>query len=209
MPTTQQPVPTIKEARRAMYRQQILAAAEHEFGRAGFEQVRVESIAATAGVSLATVYKTFAGKLDVWNVLHAERMAALLDAVAAATPGGGTALDRLLAGIAAVGRFLAGHETYLDLNLRAGTGWASRPDEGRGVQRTVWSAGLDMIASGVEAAVADGSVAEIRPRVAAGMVVSALQVWLSDWVASGRDRPADDVIDEITVRLRWMLTGAA
>lgn len=210
MPTrekTPAPVPSIQEARRAMYRQQLLAAAEHEFGRAGFDRVRMEKIAATAGVSLATVYKTFAGKADLWDALHAERMEALLASVAGATPAEGSALDRLLAGIAEVGRFLAGHDDYLDLNLRVGFGWASSADEGRGVQRTVWSAGLEMIAAGIEAAIAEGSVREIRPRVAAGMVVSALQVWLSEWVGSGRDRDADDVIDEMTLRLRWLLTG--
>lgn len=210
MPTKergQAPVPSIQEARRAMYRQQILAAAEHEFGRAGFDQVRMETIAATAGVSLATVYKTFSGKAEIWDALHAERMEALLASVAAATPDDGPALDRLLAGIAAVGRFLAGHDDYLALNLQVGFGWASSADEGRGVQRTVWSAGLEMIASGIEAAIAEGSVREIRPRVAAGMVVSALQVWLSEWAGSGRDRDADEVIDEMALRLRWLLAG--
>ena len=45
-----------------------------------------------------------------------------------------------------------------------------------------------MIAAGVEAAGAAGELADLRPRIAAGMVVSALQVWLADWVESGRDR---------------------
>lgn len=200
-------VSTIHEARRAMYRRQILAAAEQEFARAGFDQVRMESIAAAAGVSLATVYKTFAGKLDIWDALHADRMQALLASVDDATPDDGSALDRLLGGIAVVARFLADHDDYLDLNLRAGFSWAGNADDGRGVQRSVWSAGLDMIASGIQASVAEGSVRDIRPRVAAGMVVSALQVWLSEWVESGRDRSADAVIDEMTQRLRWMLAG--
>ena len=117
------------------------------------------------------------------------------------------ALERLLSGVAAVAGFLTDHASYLDLSIRAGFGWASGADDGRGEQRTVWTAGLDMIAAGVEAAVADGDVPDIRPRVAAGMVVSALQVWLSDWVASGRDRPPEGVIDELVLRVRWLLVG--
>jgi AcrR family transcriptional regulator len=199
---------SIQEARREMYRRQILGAAELEFGRTGFTDARMEAIASTAGVSLATVYKTFAGKLDIWNALHTDRMAALLSAVEAATRTSATPFERLLAGVAAVARFLAEHEGYLDLNLRAGFGWASNAEGGQGVQRTVWSAGLDMVSAGVEAAVERGELPDIRPRVAAGMIVSALQVWLADWVSSGRDRPAEVVIDELTLRLRWLLVGA-
>ena len=36
------------------------------------------AIAKAADLSLATVYKTFAGKREIWNELHAERMTALL-----------------------------------------------------------------------------------------------------------------------------------
>jgi AcrR family transcriptional regulator len=203
-PTT---MPSIREARRQMYRQQILGAAEREFGRAGFAEVRMESIAATAGISLATVYKTFAGKVDIWDALHAERMRALLASVDDASRAATSPLDRLLTGVAAVARFLAEHEDYLNMNLRAGFDWAGGAEGARGVQRTVWSAGIDMIASGVEAAIAAGEMPAIRPRVAAGMVVSALHVWLADWAGPARDRQADEVIEEMTIRLRWLLAG--
>lgn len=209
MPTREQasPVPAIQDARRAMYRRQILAAAEHEFARAGFDGVRMEAIAATAGVSLATVYKTFAGKADIWDALHADRMEALLASVGDATPAEGSALDRLLAGIAGVARFLMENDDYLDLNLHAGFSWAGSVEEGRGVQRSVWSAGQETLAAGIKAANEDGSVRELRPAIAVGMIVSGLQVWLSEWAASGRDRDAGEVIDEMTLRLRWLLTG--
>jgi AcrR family transcriptional regulator len=198
---------TIDQARREMYHRQILTAAEQEFSKAGFGRAKMDAIAATAGVSLATVYKTFSGKNAIWDALHAERMAALLASVNASAQGAASALDRLLAGVDTVAHFLTDHESYLDLSIQAGFGWASGADEGRGEQRTVWTAGLDMIAAGIETAVAAGELPEVRPRVGAGMVVSALQVWLSDWVASGRDRHPDEVIDEMTTRVRWLLAG--
>ena len=198
---------TIDQARREMYHRQILTAAEQEFSKAGFARAKMDAIAATAGVSLATVYKTFSGKNAIWDALHAERMAALLASVNASAQGADSAFDRLLAGVDTVAHFLTDHESYLDLSIRAGFGWASGADEGRGVQRTVWTAGLDMIAAGIETAAAAGELPDIRPRVGAGMVVSALQVWLSDWVASGRDRHPDVVIDEMTTRVRWLLAG--
>ncbi|WP_200871883.1 TetR/AcrR family transcriptional regulator [Actinomadura welshii] len=202
-------MPDIRDARRQMYREQILTAAEHEFSRSGFTDARMESIAATAGVSLATVYKTFSGKLDIWDALHDERMRLLLARVDLATQTAASPLQRLLTGVATVARFLTEHEDYLDLNLRAGISWASGADGGRGVQRTVWSAGLDRLARGIEAAIAAGELPDIRPRVGAGMIVSALQVWLADWAETARDRQADTVIDELTTRLRWLLTGQA
>jgi len=48
-------------------------------------------------------------------------------------------------------------------------------------------------------------VAPLRPAVAAGLVVSALQVWLSDWLRSGRDRPVADVVTELVDHLRRSL----
>jgi AcrR family transcriptional regulator len=198
---------SLEESRREMYRRQVLTAAEHEFGRAGYGSARMEAIATTAGVSLATVYKAFNGKLDIWNALHADRMDALLATVEAATRDASSALERLLGGIATVARFLTEHDAYLDLNLRAEFAWAGNTDGGHGVQRTVWSAGLETVAAGVRAALANGELQDIRPRIAAGMIVSALQMWLADWVASGRDRMPEEVIDEMMLRLRWMLVG--
>ncbi len=81
--------------------------------------------------------------------------------------------------------------------------WASA--EGVGVQRTVWSDGLRTIEEGYAAAARAGDVAPLRPAVAAGLVVSALQVWLSDWLRSGQDRPAADVVTELVDHLERSL----
>ena len=62
-----------------------------------------------------------------------------------------------------------------------------------GVQRTVWGSGLHMIAAGVEPRFPQESCRP-RPRIAAGLVVSALQVWLADWVESDRDREPSVVV---------------
>jgi AcrR family transcriptional regulator len=83
--STARSTPSIRDARRQMYRQQILIAAEFEFAQSGFTEAKVSAIAAAADVSLATVYKNFEGKDEIWDVLHAQRMNELVDAIRVAT----------------------------------------------------------------------------------------------------------------------------
>ncbi|MFN3340309.1 MAG: TetR/AcrR family transcriptional regulator [Dietzia sp.] len=195
-----------REERLHGYRQQIIHAAEREFGKAGFAATPMNSIAATAGLSLATVYKSFSGKAEIWDALHRTRMDALVEAVNQADTGE-PGLERLQGGLRSVFLFLAEHPAYLDMNLRAGGGWASSVEGAHGIQRTVWSSGLEVIAAGMQAAADRGELAGLNPRVAAGMAISALQVWLSEWVASGRVEDPEVLVDDMTRRLRLMLTN--
>lgn len=197
-------MPAVDE-RRSLYRDLVLAAAEREFARVGFAEAKMAAIAKAADLSLATVYKTFAGKSEIWNDLHAERMTALLALVDERVAATHSPVERLLSGIGAVADFLMRHDAYLELSLGAGAGWLTAGGT-TGVQRTVWSSGLDTIAAGVEASLAAGELADLRPRIAAGLVVSALQVWLADWVESGRDREPEVVAADLVAHLRAMLT---
>jgi len=196
---------SVTEERRSLYRDRVLAAAELEFARVGFADAKMAVIARSADVSLATVYKTFPGKTEIWNDLHAERMSDLLAGVDERVAGTESPLERLLGGITAVAEFLTSHDAYLELSLHAGSGWLTA-SAGHGVQRTVWGSGLDTIAAGVQAARDAGELADLRPRIAAGLVVSALQVWLADWVESGRDRDPGAVVQDLVSHLRSMLT---
>lgn len=195
----------IGDERRQLYRDLVLDAAEAEFARVGFADTKMAAVARAADLSLTTVYKAFPGKAEIWNDLHARRMAALLALVDERTAEASSPLDRLLTGIAAVAGFLVDHDAYLRLSLGADAGWLTTTGS-TGVQRTVWGSGLEMIAAGVEASYAAGEISDLRPRIAAGMVVSALQVWLADWVESDRDRPAAEVVADLTDRLRILLT---
>lgn len=189
------------------YRQQILHAAEREFGKAGFAATPMNAIAATAGLSLATVYKSFSGKAEIWDALHRTRMDALLEAVNK-TDTGEPGLERLLKGLRSVFLFLAEQTAYLDMNLRAGGGWAGGAESARGTQRTVWGSGLEVIAAGMQAAADRGELAGLNPGIAAGMAISALQVWLSEWVRSERAEDPEALVDDMTRRLRLLLTSS-
>ncbi|MBB1023358.1 TetR/AcrR family transcriptional regulator, partial [Dietzia sp. DQ12-76] len=199
---------TAREERLDGYRRQIIHAAEREFGKAGFAATPMNAIAASAGLSLATVYKSFAGKAEIWDALHRERMDALLEGVREVDTGE-PGLDRLLTGLRQVFRFLAAHPAYLEMNLRAGGGWASSVEGAHGTQRTVWGSGLEVIAAGMRSAADRGELDGLEPRVAAGLAISALQVWLSEWVAAGRPGDPEALADDMTRRLRLMLTNRA
>jgi len=191
--------PSIRDARRHMYRQQILIAAEFEFARSGFTESKVNAIAAAADVSLATVYKNFDGKDEIWDVLNAQRMNELVDAVRVATSAIHSPLQRLIIGARAQVGFFVENSNYLALHIKEGLSWATAMgggEAGRGAQRMAWRVGLDMLTQGVQAAIDAGELAPRKPSIVAGLMVSAMQVWLTDWVVTGRARPAEAVADE-------------
>ncbi|MCZ8377358.1 TetR/AcrR family transcriptional regulator [Mycobacterium sp. CPCC 205372] len=195
-----------------MYRQQILIAAEYEFARTGFTEAKVTAIAAAAGVSLATVYKNFDGKDEIWDVLHAQRMNELVDSVRVVSATVTSPLKRLHLGARAQVEFFAANPNYLALHVKEGLSWATAMgggDAGRGGQRSTWRAGLDMLTHGVQAAIDAGELPEGRPAIVAALMVSALQVWLTDWFVSGRDRPAAEVADEFLDYLNAQLLHSA
>lgn len=203
------PVTSIDDARRAMYRHHILAAAEYEFSRAGFTGARVGEIATRAGVSLATVYRYFSSKDEIWDALNAERMSEFVAAVHARTVDTDSPLEKILTAAAAEIEFFAGHPNFLQLHLREGLSWGTATtliDAGRGKQREVWRLGMDMIASGAEAAIAAGEITRLRPTVVASLVISALQIWLTDWVADDCRQPVEDLAEDVVEHLRHCLT---
>lgn len=201
---TAEPI-SIDDARRDMYRRQILNAAEIEFSRSGFASTKMSAIAKTADLSLATIYKSFAGKTEIWDSLHATRMQDLLARVESERGESSTALDRILTGVVSVARYLIDHPSYLAMSLWAGTGWASGDRAAHGVQETVWTAGLETIAAGVDNAVAAGEIPPIDGRLAAGLIVASMQVWLAHWTE--QPTAVDDLVQDMTQRLRWMLVG--
>jgi AcrR family transcriptional regulator len=200
-------VPSIRDARRDMYRQQIISAAEFEFASAGFDKTKVADIARTADVSLATVYKSFSGKDEIWDALNRQRMDEFIAAGQHATHGVDSPLNRLFSAMRALVVYFAEHPNFLRLHISEGLSWATAGVEwGRGNQRDAWRTGLGIMVALAEDVIASGDAPPMRPSVLAGLVVSALQVWLTDWVNSGCDRPADEVASELIEYIKRSLT---
>ncbi len=199
---------TLDEARRQMYRSQIIAAAEGEFARAGFRDCRMGDVAATAGISLATLYKHFAGKDALWDAVNATRMAEFMAAVDAAVAEVESALDGLLAAARAEVEFLTTHDAFLAMQLKDGLNWATStagPSQRRGGQRQAWEQGMGLVTRAAERAIRRGEVGVSSPDLVAALVVSALQIWLTRWVDSGRRQSPTEVADEVVTHLRRCL----
>jgi AcrR family transcriptional regulator len=202
---------SIRQARREMYRQQIIAAAELEFARSGFDKTKVADIARSADVSVDTVYKNFDGKNDIWDALNQQRMDGFIAAGQSAMQGLSSPLERLLGLARAQVLFFAEHPNFLELHIKEGWSWATAGlEQGlRGVQRDVWRTGLGIVTALAEEAIAAGEVCATRPTIVAGLAISALQVWLADWVNCDRDRPAREVADELVAHLRTLSAADA
>lgn len=197
--------PGIRDARREMYRQQILTAAEYEFARAGFTDAKVTAVAATADLSLATLYKSFKSKDEIWNALVAQRMKELVGLALAATDSVESPLERIVVGARAQVEFFAQHPNFLRLNVKENWNWATATEAGRGGQRAAWRTGVDMMTHAAQAAVEAGELTHMRPTVVAGLAISALQVWLTEWINSGTQRSHSHVADELQDYLRRLL----
>lgn len=198
----------IQEASRSLYREHLLAAAEAEFSRTSFALVKVSDIARRAEVSLATVYKNFGSKDELWDEVNAERMAEFTRAVQARTASIDSPVERLLVGARVEIEFFVEHETFLRLHLHDGLSWGTAsalPDTGRGGQRRAWLTGMQMTTRTAQAAIDAGEIIGLRAPVVASLVISALQVWLTDWVVEGSTRSAEEVADEVLGHLRRCL----
>lgn len=190
--------------RHAVYRERILDAAEAEFTRRGFVDVKINRIALEAGVSVATVRRHFTGKMGIWNGMHQHRLeqllAALKDSGAATAP---SAKEQILVAVRAVVHFFVEHDGYLDLHCTSGLSWATADPHqvGLGDQPDGWSAGHLLLRRGVDRAAKEGSVVIDDVDLATAVVLSSVQVWLASWHRSAKRRSASMLADDLCAHL--------
>src|SRR4051812_10763860 len=97
--------PRRERADRSRNRAAVLAAAQKLFAARGPESVRMEDVAAEAGVGVGTVYRGFTDRAGLVRALLDERERRLQDALLRGTPPlgpGAPARERLLAFLAAL-----------------------------------------------------------------------------------------------------------
>ncbi len=197
---------TVRAARAELYRAAILSAAERVFAEQGYDESRMQTVAAEAGVALGTLYKVFAGKQDVLDAIHRQRGEELIRAATStADLSQDGPLEAILSGTTSYIRYLAANLDYLKIHLAGGHAWAL----GRGYispeQVRQFDTGLQIIAMFFKRAMDAGVMVEEDPVLSARLMIATHQVMLSDYI----DRNDGDV-DALIARVRaYMLRAFA
>jgi len=147
----------------------------------------------SSDVSLATVYKTFAGKGAIYDAVHGKRMTELIEFSTGSLGAIASPLERLLAAIAKQVEYFASHPNYLRMHIRDGLSWATASGIS-GINREpaveTWRAGIAMMTAGIKAATDAGEMVPMRPELLTQLMIAALQVWLTSWIeAEVREEP--------------------
>lgn len=193
---------TVGDARRSLYRERIVEAAERVFAREGYAGARMQDVAAEAGLALATVYTTIASKEETYAAIHEARGRALLERAVAASVGATSAFAALLSGVETYVRFLAEHRDYLRIHLNEAQPWALDPKFVCGEQKRQWKQGLELSRSVFAAAIAEGSVIAGDPTLHARLMIAAHQVFLVEWVEGKMKEPIESLIRRMQEHVR-------
>lgn len=191
----------LKQARRALYREAIVDAAERVFAEHGYDSAKVQAIAKQAGVSLATFYSVFPKKWDVFRAVQADRLQALMQEVGAQVLGARDAFGRVRAGLEGYLRFHMRHPEFLRLQLRERVPWGTTDELRTPEQTRAWEAGLQMMIAALAEGMEQGVFRRDDPELCARTATAMSQVRLALWEGRGMKESADEVAREAMLQL--------
>ena len=155
----------------------ILEAAEDVYSRHGLASGRMEQVAATAGVSVGTLYNYFASREALVAAVHAARRSELLDRIEqalAATPE--RFEPRLGALLSAIFTHLAAHRRFLSLFIQ------ESPDASATQGETSAQTQLEIrsrVCAVIELGVAEGKLRNEPPRFFAAVLIGMVRAILA------------------------------
>lgn len=193
---TSNPRQRLKQARRALYREAIVDAAEGVFARHGYDAAKVQTIAKAAGVSLATFYATFPKKWDAYRAVQSDRLGALMQQVGRAVLGATDAFGRVRAGLEGYLRFHMANPEFLRLQLRERVPWGTTDELRTPEQTRAWEAGLQMLIAAFEEGMKGGDFRPDDAELCARTATAMSQVRLALWEGRGMSELPDQVAGE-------------
>ena len=113
-------------------------------------------------------------------------------------------MDRLLSGNRLFIRWLTQHPDFLRIHLGS-RAWAFNPEQAAEGQISAWRRGIELIAMVVGEAMRDGDAQPGDPMLAARIMVSIQQVFMSAWVESGMQESSEDLAMQIDEQIRRSL----
>ena len=213
--------PRIREARRNLYRQAILDAAEKVFAEEGFEGAKMQHIAAEAGISFRSPSANV-NTPALSSEIQSTRGGEMLEQIAREVERADGVLEFALAGIAAYVRFLVTRPNYLRMHLRDGHAWAIFDTLKVPAQEEQWQRGFEMLQSTFARGVDEGVFVPLAPTLMARITLATHQIWMAEWVESGMSGDPEDLVRGIQahtlrafcppeVAARWLakIAGAA
>jgi AcrR family transcriptional regulator len=195
----------VAAARIRMYHDLVFECAERVFAEEGFSESTMQDLAAEAGISLKTLYASFAGKDEIYREILAVRGDALLDAIQSARQTDGSALEKLARGMHGIVAHLVENRRFFRILLQEGHAWGLNPNSGEG--RDSWEAGLMAVREVLVDGIASGEFLPCDPDLLAPTVNAILQVQLAGLLDRGGELDSRAISDEIMVSLRRLLCG--
>ncbi|MEM9457092.1 MAG: TetR/AcrR family transcriptional regulator [Myxococcota bacterium] len=193
---TANPRQRLKQARRALYREAIVDAAEGVFARHGYDAAKVQTIAKAAGVSLATFYATFPKKWDAYRAVQSDRLGALMQQVGGAVLRATDAFGRVRAGLEGYLRFHMANPEFLRLQLRERVPWGTTDELRTPEQTRAWEAGLQMLIAALDEGMKGGDFRRDDAELCARTATAMSQVRLALWEGRGMSESPDQVAGE-------------
>lgn len=192
----------LEDARARMYQDLVFESAEYVFGEKGFESATMQEIAAEAGVSLKTVYGSFAGKQELYEAIVLRRGREMFAAVSAAQASAHAAaegpLEQLLAGTRAFVAYLVEHRDWTRMHVRSQTSWAMRPEGAE--TGALWDEGQRAHIELLKAGARSGEFHEDDPAEMALMIRAMTRVQVVSALERG-EQDAEAIADRLNERL--------
>jgi len=190
----------VDEARREVYRQLIIDAAEAVFAERGFADAKMSDIALEAGVALKTLYAAFKGKAELYHRIHELRCEEML--ALAAQPMEGSALAAAMEHVRATVEYFLEHPNFLRTHLREGNAWAVGPAMKEQTEIGLWQTNMKVGADIVRWGIEQGVFVDEDPALLTKMSTAVYQVHLADWLE--RETAGDQAQDsaELVARIQ-------
>ena len=196
----------LEDARARMYEALIFEAAESAFADRGFNGTTMQQIASEAGVSLKTVYGTYPGKRELFDLIMHQRGHALHQHMREAAASANGVLAQLRSMTSAFVENLFEHRDWLEIHLRSQIAWSMKPTGDDAAD--LWRKGLEdlkaLIEAGMEAGVFEaGDSSEL-----AVLLTTVMKVEVTTAADRG-EREAEPVADRAFLYLTRLLGAAA
>lgn len=177
----------LRDARDALYREHIMEVAERIFAEQGFANTKMQDIATAAGISLATLYQSYASKQELHRGLLIERDRQMVAQVAARQQSLRVpqSVEDVLWSMEAHLHFMLEHPDYLRMQLQEGHAWYHRAAQPTKDEQQMWDRGLAVLQQVFAWGIQQGLLSPGDIGHQARLLMATQQTRLANWVTDG------------------------